>query len=330
MRYRDTHDPALVDPAKVACTRALELDKEIASAHVTLGMIYSNAGRSDAAEEELKLALGLNQRSAEVYSALAELYQKEGRASEVEPMIQKAIDLAPNSWAYINQLGSYYWSVGNNGGAVEQFQKAARLDPQNARALNQLGVTYRRQGRLDEARVAFEKSLAIEPAFNTISNLGFLLQLEGKNEEAAKTYQRAAEMNRDSYASWSNLASAYNRTPGGKAKAKETYLKAIPIAKTWIERHPTDAEAISDLGSFYAVVGDSEKSALALRQAAALAPANPQVLYRVAEGYELLGQRAEALGWIGKALQSGLSLDTVKRNPELAGLRGDPKFPSQK
>jgi Flp pilus assembly protein TadD len=274
--------------------------------------------------------LRLNQRNADAFSALAELYQKEGRASEVEPTIQKAISLAPTAWAYMNQLGSYYLSVGNYSGAVEQYQEAARLDPQNARALNQLGLTYRRQGRLDEAKVAFETSLAIESAFKTLSNLGILLQSEGKNEEAAKVYQRAAEMNPDSYATWANLASAYNRTRGSKAKAKESYLKAISVAKTWLETHPTDAEAISDLGSYYAAVEDSEKSAPLLRQAVALAPANPQVLYRVAEGYELLGRRAEALGWIGKAMQSGLSLDIVKRNPELAGLRGDPKFPVPK
>jgi serine/threonine protein kinase/Tfp pilus assembly protein PilF len=328
-QYIDTHDSALVEPAKAACLRALELDHDMASAHVTLGMIYTEAGRTDLASEELKEALQLN-RSADAYSALAGLYQKEGRSSEVEPTIQKAIDLAPGQWPYLNQLGTYYLATGNYRGAAEQFQKAAKLSPDNARALNNLGNAYRRQDRLADARAAYEESLAIEPAFNTLSNLGLLLEQQGFNEDSARVFQRAIDMNPESYVSWANLASAYNRMPGEKAKAKETYLKAISVAEAWRLNHANDPDVISELATFYAAAGKPDESLPLLRQAVALAPQNPQVLYRVAEGYELLGRRQEALQWIGKALGFGLSPGIVKRNPELANLRADPKFPTLK
>jgi hypothetical protein len=72
-------------------------------------------------------------------------------------------------------------------------------------------------------------------------------------------------------------------------------------------------------------VGVPEKSLPLLRQAVAL-DQGPQTYYRVAEGYELLHRRNDALAWIGKALQGGYSMEFVKRNPELADLRADPGF----
>jgi tetratricopeptide (TPR) repeat protein len=326
-RYRDTHDTGSVEPAKTACARALELDHENVSAHVTLGMIYADAGRTDLAAEELKQAMRLNTRSAEAYSALAELYQKEGRTAEVEPAVQKAIDLAPGAWRYLNQLGLYYLSAGKYGDAAAQFEEATRLNPDNARAYNNLGLAYWRQDRLAEARAAYEESLAIAPAYTTLSNLGTILEAEGKNEDAAAIFQRAVAMNPSSYQSLGNLASAYNRVAGGKAKARENYLKAISVAEEARRKSPNDAGLAADLASFYAAVDMGDRSSPLLRQAIALAPENPQVLYRVAEAYELLHRREDALKWIGAALRSGLSRERVEANPELSDLRADPKFP---
>jgi tetratricopeptide (TPR) repeat protein/tRNA A-37 threonylcarbamoyl transferase component Bud32 len=325
-QYRDTHDPSAVEPAKAACSRALELDRESASAHVTLGMIYTDGGRTDLAAEELKEALRLNARSADAYSALAELYLKEGRSADVEPAIQEAIDFAPGAWRYLNQLGLYYLSAGRNDAAAEQFQRAATLNPDNARAYNNLGLAYARENRLADARMAYEKSLGIAPAYSALSNLGTILQGEGKDLEAVEIFRRAVEMNPSSYASWGNLASAQNRLPGNASQARETYLKTILVAEKAHANAPDDPVVISDLGSFYASVGMPEKSLPLLRQASRLAPENPQVLYRVAEGYELLHRRQDALKWIEKALGSGFSRETIDRNPELSRLRADPRF----
>ena len=325
-QYRDSRKANSVELSQAASNRALELDRENASAHVTLGMLAADTGRSDLAAEELKQAVRLNARGADAYSALAELYQKEGRTVEVEPAIQKAIDLAPGAWRYLNQLGLYYLSVGKYEAAAAQFLQATRLNPDNARAFNNLGLAYRRQNRLAEARIAYEKSLQLAPSFNTLSNLGTILQAEGKNAEAAEVYRRAVAMNPSSYASWGNMASAWNRTPGGKSRAAETYRQAISLAEATRVSEPNNASVITDLAVYYAALGDAGKSVPMLRQASALEPENPQILYRVGEGYELLHRREQALLWLGKALQFGLSTDTIARNPELNSLRADPRF----
>lgn len=325
-RYRDTREAAFLEKAKSASSRALELDSETATAHVTLAMIYTEAGRLDVAAEELKKARALNAQSAELYAALAELYQKQGRTGDVEPTFQKAVDLEPGQWRYLNQLGLYYFSVGKNGEAARQFEAAVKLNPDNPRAWNNLGLAYRRLNRLAEAQAAYEKSLVLEPAFGTLSNLGTILQFQGKDAEAVEVYRRAVAMNPSNYVIWGNLASALNRTASGKEAAREAYEKAVAVAEAALQRSPKDASTIAVLGCLYASMGMPDKSAPLLRQAVALAPGNPQVLYRVAEGYEFLHQRSDALKWMREALSSGLPRETIERNPELAALRADPQF----
>jgi tetratricopeptide (TPR) repeat protein len=114
--------------------------------------------------------------------------------------------------------------------------------------------------------------------------------------------------------------------PEGQALARETYLKAISVAENSRKDRPKDAGLLAILGSFYAAVGDAEKSLPSLRQAAALAPNDSNILYRVSEGYELLHRRDDALRWIARAVDAGLSFKTIESNPELAQLRADPRF----
>ena len=111
--------------------------------------------------------------------------------------------------------------------------------------------------------------------------------------------------------------------PEHKAESRATDLKAISLAEEAQRHSPNDAPLRSFLGYYYAEVGTAGKSLPLLRQAVVLAPDDPQVLYRVAEGYEVLHRRHEALQWISRAFTHGLAAETVLRNPELAALAAD-------
>ncbi len=324
--YRDTHRSNLIGQTQAACAQVLALDRELASVHVTLGMLYTETSRNDLAGQELQQALRLDTKNAEAYGALAELYNKQGRSADVIPNYQKAAELAPADWRWPNQLGYYYLPVGKLPAALEQFQQAVNLTPDNARAYTNLGVGYSRQDRLPETRAAYEKAIELDPTFSRFSNLGTVLSREGKYSEAVEAYRRSIDLNPSNYLAWANLASVYDRTPDGKYKARDTYLKAIALAEDVRKTRPKDATILSQLGAYYARVEMAGKSVPLLRQAAALAPDDPMVLYRLADGYELLHRREEALRWIGKALALGFSLEAVKRNPELSGLTADPRF----
>ena len=328
-RYQDTRDAAFIALARNACDKAAELGKNLASVHVTLGLIYTDGGRNDLATQELELAQTLDATNPEVYAAQADLYRKQGRTAEIEPALRKAIDLDPKDWRWPNQLGVYYMynsAPVRLDDAVVEFQKAIALTPDNARAYNNLGVAYKNQERFAEAKASFEKAIRFETDPSYLSNLGSTQQLEGDYAKAAETFRHALELNPNNYIAAGNLASALMWTPAGQEAARNAYRTAIDLAETFRKDRPNDALLLARLGSFYASIGEPAKSIPLLRQAAALEPKSPQVLYKAGEAYELLHQREQALQFLGRALTAGYSLEYIRREPELAALRSDPRF----
>jgi len=200
------------------------------------------------------------------------------------------------------------------------------LTPDNSRVWNNLGIAYRRQSKFQDAQEAFQRAIQLDPASSYLLNLGAVLEQVGKYPEAVSLYLQASQMDPSDYLTLGNLASAYDRIPGDRDKAHENYLKAIALAEEERKKQPNDATLLSALGSYYATIGVADKGLPLLRQAVALEPDNPQVLYRAAEGHELLHDRDEALRLIGKALERKYSLEALKRNPEMAALIADRRF----
>ncbi len=324
--YIDTRNSSFVPMAKEACGKALELGEDLSSVHVTLGMIYTDGGRSDLATEELEQALRLDQHNSEAYAALADLYVKQGRDADVAAALEKAIDLSPSDWRWPNQLGLYYRSLGKLAEAESKLKQAAALSPDNSRPLNNLAIVYMDLGRFGEARATLEKSIGILPDYSNYSNLGTVLLEQGEYSQAASMYERSIDLNPASYVAYANLASALLWGPGGKDKARPVFQKAIELDENYRKSRPTDARVLANLGSYYASLGNAAKSIPLVKQGLALEPESPQILFRAGESYEILHQRDQALYWIGKAVEHGFPLAYISRSPELAQLRSDPRF----
>jgi serine/threonine protein kinase/cytochrome c-type biogenesis protein CcmH/NrfG len=325
LQFRQLRDNRFIDPARKACLKALDLNRELPSVHVTLGMLYTELGQNDQAVQELSDALKLDSRSAEAYSALADLYYRQGRLKDVEPNFQKSVDLAPDDWRMANQFGVYYLRTGKPDLAAVQFQKAVSITPENARVLNNLGLAYRLQNRLPEARTNLEHAIQLEPSAILYRNLGYVLSDEGKYPQAAEKFQKEIELDPSSYVAWGLLGSAYFRM-GESSKFREPYLNAIALAEERRKQRKNEPNLLADLGGFYATVGNESRSAPLLRQAAALAPEDPEILYAAAVGFELLHRREEALKWVQQALARGYSPARVERDPVLSALRADPRY----
>lgn len=326
LQFIQQRDSNYVEPARQASLQALNLKPDLASAHVTLGMLYTWTGKNDLAAQELDQALQLDKYNAQAYGAQAELFYRQGRNDEVETTLQKAISLAPEDWALLQQLGLYYLETGKLAQAAEQYQKAADLVPDNPRAYNNLGIVYRKQDRPAEAEAAFRKAIDLEPTFRRYGNLGGVLLEEGKYAEAKSMLERAISLRPDDYRAWGFLASVYRNTGVDRAKVEETYRKAISLNASLRKQTPNDPFLLADAGCYYAAIGMEHDSVPLLKQAAALAPDKPEVLYEVAVGYERLHRRDQALFWIDKAVAAGIPAQFLERVPELSELRADPRY----
>ena len=326
LQFLQQREAKYISPARESLLRALALAPDLASAHVTLGTLYSYTGQNDLAGHELEEALRLDKLNAAAYGAQADLYARQGRTELVEAALQKAVSLAPDDWALVQQFGEHYLNNGKWAQAGEQYRHAADLTPDNPRAYNNLGLVFRGLDRLAESAAAFQKAIDLEPTFLHFRNLGMVLAEAGKYAEASQMLERSIEMRPSQYRAWGLLASVYLNQHADEAKVRNTYLKAIALAADLRKEMPRNSYLLADVGSYYAAVGMDKESLPLLAQAAALAPDIPEVLYQVAIGYETLHHRDEALRWIAKARAGGYASDAIARNSQLFALRADPRY----
>ncbi len=328
LQFSQQRETKYIEPAREFSLRALALQPDLASAHVTLGFLYAFTDQNDLASHEIDSALRLDKFNAAAYGALAELQTRQGRTDLVEATLQTAVSLAPDDWLLNMQLGAHYLDNGKWARADEQFRRAVELVPDNPRAYNNLGLVYRGLDRLDDSAAAFRKALDLEPTFIRYRNLGMVLAEAGKYSEAAQALGRSIEMRPQQYRAWGLLASVYLNQHADAAKVRDTYLKAIALAADLLKETPKDEYLLADVGGYYAALGNEKESLPLLAQAAALAPDNPEVLYHVAVGYELLHHRDEALHWLVKSRAGGYPPEAIARNPLLTALRADPRYGS--
>ncbi len=328
LQFAQQRDTKYLEPARDASLRALAIAPGLASAHVTLGFLYAFTDQNDLANHELDTALRLDKLNAAAYGALAELQTREGRTDLVEATLQKAVSLAPDDWLLNMQLGAHYLDGGKWPQAGDQFRHAVELVPDNPRAYNNLGLVYRGLGKLDDAAGQFQKAIDLEPTFIHYRNLGMVLAEAGRYAEAKRALGKSIEMRPNQYRAWGLLASVYADEGADASTIRHTYLKAIALATDLLKETPKDEYLLADVGGYYAALGNDKQSLPLLAQAAALAPDNPEVLYQVAVGYEMLHRRDDALRWLAKGRSSGYPSETIARNPLLAALRADPRYAS--
>ncbi|HLJ49018.1 MAG TPA: protein kinase [Bryobacteraceae bacterium] len=323
MQLRDTH---YIEPARKAINRALTLNPELAAAHVTLGMLYTETAQNDLASQELSDALKLDNLNAEAYSALGELYYRQGRTKDAESAYRKSVELDPRNWRLANEFGIYYYGMSRFDQAAEQLGNAVALAPDNPRTVSNLGILYWQLGRLAEAQAKLEDAIRLDPSSLYYTNLGRVLNAQAKYPSAKKAFEQAIQLNPSSYLAWGGLAKASAMLGEDRAAVRADYGKAITFAEDLRKERKNDAFVLADLGTYYASVGDDKNANPLLRQAAALAPENAEVLGSTAVGFELLHDRNEALHWLKQALAHGLSRSIVENNPDLSALRADARY----
>ena len=185
---------------------------------------------------------------------------------------------------------------------------------------------YHYQEKYALARDMYEKALEIKPNVRSYGNLGILYYIEGRYVDAATMCEKALEIDDSNYKTWANLANAYYWIPGRRSEAIERYRGAARLAEEVRKVNPRDARLLATLATYYAVLGEKEKTLSLIEKALEIAPDKVFVIYFVSYSYEHLGDREKALHWMGKALDMGYPAEEILRDPFLRELRGDERF----
>ncbi len=108
---------------------------------------------------------------------------------------QAAAKGSPHSALAHMQLGTVYYRSGDLLAAERAYQRAIELDPYQRVVKNNLAVLYLNTSRLSEAEALLNAEVAANPYYvKSYYNLGLVLKGEGRPDEAARAWQRAAEL----------------------------------------------------------------------------------------------------------------------------------------
>ena len=154
--------------------------------------------------------------------------------------------------------------------------------------------------------------------------LGATYYYQHRFPEAVSALETAIDLDANGYYYWGNLGIYYKWAPGGESKSAPALRKAIELAEKLLQVTPNDYDIRADLAEYRARLGEAKE---ALAEIGHIPDRERQPRAgRLAIVYELTGNRAQAIKFIGSTLTNPASLNQIKDDPDLAQLWMDPTF----
>jgi tetratricopeptide (TPR) repeat protein len=145
-------DPELLDKARSAARRALELDSQIPESHTALANLdFNYFWNFPEAEAEIQRALALDPNSAYAHEVSCWIKVGTGKTQEGLAECRRAVELDPLSELNNMVLAWEYDFAHDYKHAIEQANKTLEIDPKDVDAVSVLGLAYEQMGNYTQA-----------------------------------------------------------------------------------------------------------------------------------------------------------------------------------
>jgi TolB-like protein/Tfp pilus assembly protein PilF len=242
-------------------------------------------------------------------------YPKAKAAARKALELDDALAEAHTSLALVLCLFEFDFSQANR-----EFQHAIELNPNYATAHQWYGnEPLVMLGRFDESIAEAKRALELDPLSLIINaDLGNNYFFARRYDEAIEQLRKTLEMDPSFYYARWNLGQALE-TKGALDAAIKEYEKARAL--------DDDPSVLGLLAHAYASSGNKTEALKILDQLKELSRQRYVRPYSFAIVYLGLGDKEEALRWLEKSYQDrGYDICTIKVDPFLDPLRGDPRF----
>jgi TolB-like protein/DNA-binding winged helix-turn-helix (wHTH) protein/Flp pilus assembly protein TadD len=215
--------PAEVMPrAKEAALKAVELDPNLASAHVKLGYVRLFFDWDwPAAEKEYRRALEINPSSPEAQLGYANYLGTLGRFDEALARVQQAYLYDPLAVESRNEALWIYYFSGRMPETIEQCRKTIELEPAAGTPYIVLAMAYAQMGKRAETLQAAEDAIRVADYPSGNATTASALAQVGEKIKARQILDRALEQAKRQYVCRFIVATAYTEI-GDNEKALES------------------------------------------------------------------------------------------------------------
>ena len=206
--------------ARVAVSRALDVDDTLAEAHASLGHIMFQYDRDwSGAEKEFRRAIELSPSNANARHWYALSLMWMGRLDEALNEIRQARATDPLSLVINSNLGFVLAVARQYDLGIEQCRKTLEMDPNFAHAHYRLGQIYVLKGMNQDAIVELKKAIALSgESPRATAELGLAYARLGDTSEALKLLSELRARSKLRYVSPFNMALIY----GGLGDNRQT------------------------------------------------------------------------------------------------------------
>lgn len=256
-------------------TRAAEVTRNNATAHLNIGFALDNLGRGREAVPHYLRAIEIRPMLEEAHYNLGLWFLKQGDLDRAKFHFGKARESNPRRTSTCNKLGDVCLRQGRIEEAVGFFLQSIQLDPRYLEGHHNLGVAFSKLGRLSEAVQHFTTALDIQPhAFEPRAGLGFALGRMGRLDAAERHFRVALDLRPDSAEVLKGL--------GGVLSARGQVAEAQKHLEHSQRLNPNDASTHLELGVILLDQGRLAEAFEHLRSAVTLTPQQPRALDRLA------------------------------------------------
>jgi tetratricopeptide (TPR) repeat protein len=181
-----------------------------------------------------------------------------------EHLTRRAAEFDPDNPDVIVKLGRILRTVGRDAEALPLFQRYHELVPGDHQGLAHIGSCLSALGRYDEAEKYFRQALAGRADPVTHYNLGLLMAVTGRLDQAVEQYEAALEQDPGHSDARMNLATVLARR-GQSDRAVRELTRVL-------DADPENAAARANLGLVLLQQGHRERAARELEEALRLDP----------------------------------------------------------
>jgi len=195
------HNPKWVVRGEAACSKALEVDPNLAEALVAQARISYSQRKHEEAIDLARRAIALKPDCEGVYNVLGRVYFASGRFQEAAELSEKAIEANGDDYNVFIPIVNALERLGR----TTELQRFRELEmnalerqletvPEDVRARSLLAADYANMGRLDDAVRHLEMTVALRPNdSNVLYNAACTYAVLGKKQEALALLQRSVD-----------------------------------------------------------------------------------------------------------------------------------------